>query len=531
MRSPSQARDLRHAAGPDARWSTRLTWIFLIAVGLIGPTAAAVGAYYITLTVDFPEDALARFLAALVVLVTVVIGGAFFVHLALLRSLRRWLKTRDGALDPDAWREALNYPVFLAMTVGVSALLVVALAALYMGLSTGSGALAMHVVIGGLLAAIIDAIFVWLYTDAAVKPLLERMAALNPLLPVRGPGIVGPRLGTKLATVITGVTVVGSVVAGTLAYRGAEQAVTEGDLQGLALRIFAVTVLGLAVSLTGCLLVTRHVTRPLEELTAMLAELSPDRYHQRALPRDADEVAQLMSAINHMLGGLEEREFIKDAFGRYVNRQVSDVIMQGGLELGGELLEVTILMSDIRGFTPMSERLDPRAVVELLNRYFTEMVQACMEHDGLIDKFIGDAIMVVFGAPVRTPPEQSALAAARAALAMRERLVGLNERLAADGLPTLRTGIGIHAGEAIAGNIGSPERMNYTVIGDSVNVAARIETACKELGHTLLISEVVRDLLGARAIVGDEAIVHLKGKSLPARVFPLVGLQGDDDAP
>ena len=232
-----------------------------------------------------------------------------------------------------------------------------------------------------------------------------------------------------------------------------------------------------------------------------------------------------MAAVNAMLGGLEERDFIKDAFSRYVTRQVSDVVLQGGLELGGELLTATILMADIRDFTSLSERMPPRQVVRVLNRYFTEMVEECMEHGGMIDKFIGDAIMVVFGAPVHQAPDQSALSAAKAALGMRRRLERLNVAFAADDLPALRIGIGVHTGEAIAGNIGAPQRLDYTLIGDVVNTAARIESACKELGCDLLISDATRQLLGERARVGEARVVHLKGKAQPTSVYPLLALE------
>jgi adenylate cyclase len=350
------------------------------------------------------------------------------------------------------------------------------------------------------------------------------MAVRDPMLPVTGPGIVSLGLAAKMTIVIVGVSLVGAVVTGTLAYREAEAAIASGQIGGLGLHLVIVTATGLAVSLSGCLLVTRHTTEPLRELTTLVTELNPERYTQRGVPMSADEVGNLMAAVNSMLGGLEERDFIKDAFSRYVTRQVSDVVLQGGLELGGELLTATILIADIRDFTSLSERMPPRQVVRVLNRYFTEMVEECMEHGGMIDKFIGDAMMVVFGAPVRQPPEQSALHAARAALGMLGRLDGLNRSLIADGLPALRIGMGIHTGEAIAGNIGAPQRLDYTLIGDVVNTVARIESVCKEVGADILVSEATRLLLGERARVGEARVVQLKGKAQPTPVYPLLAL-------
>ena len=488
----------------------------------IGSTAAAVGAYYITLSVVFPPGVLAFFLSTLVLAVVLSIGATFMVHRRLSRALRAWLRRPDDTVDLGAWHEALNYPVFLSVSVGMAALVVSLLVATATGLYAGSLSIGLHIAVGGLLASLLDAVFAWLYTDHRMAVVLRAMAARNPLLPVAGRGIVTLGLAAKMAIVIVGVSVVGAVVAGTLAYRGAEQAVQSGDISGLALELLVVTVAGLAVSLSGCLLVARHITGPVEELTRMLAELVPERYGMRALPRNSDEAGQLMVAVNQMLDGLEEREFIKDALSRYVTHEVTDSVLQGGLNLGGEQLEVTVLMADIREFTVLTERLPPRRLVRLLNRYFTAMVEECEAQGGMIDKFIGDAIMVVFGAPVPRPARESALRAARAAVGMRNRLVRLNETLAAEGLPTLSMGIGVHSGEAIAGNIGAPQRLDYTVIGDSVNVCARIESTCKSLGQDVLISEATRDLLGDAAAVSEPFDIRLRGKSQSTRVMTLL---------
>lgn len=505
----------------------RILWTFFGAIG-IGSTAAAVGAYYVTLAVArFPPEALAFFVAALSASVGLSIVAMYAVHRRSSDQLRAWLAHQSGHLALPAWYQALNYSIRISIAVGVAAVVISAVVAVSTALYAESALLGLHIAVGGLLAAILDSIFAWLFTDHSMRPILQAVAAKNPMLPVSGAGIVSLGLGTKMAIVIVGVSVVGSVVVGTLAFRGAAAAVESGRIEGLALEIFGVTLAGLVVSLSGCLLVARQVTGPLEELTTMLAELIPERYSTRALPIDSDEAGQLMAAVNHMLGGLEEREFIKDAFSRYVTRQVRDAVLQGGINLGGELLDVTILMSDIFDFTPMTERLTPRQLVKLLNRYFGEMVEECLEHGGLIDKFIGDAIMVVFGAPVRLPPEVSALRAARAALGMKRRLAALNEALVAEGMPALRTGTGVHSGEAIAGNIGAVQRLDYTVIGDSVNLTARIESATRTVNHDLLISEQTRALLGDWAIVGEMIEVQLKGKSAPTRIFPLLGLRED----
>lgn len=504
----------------------RLLSIFIGAIA-IGSTAAAVGAYYITLSVTFSSGVLSFFLTLLVGMVGLSVVACYLVHRRITRRLHQWLQGPGEEVDREAWRQALNYPIRMALAVGLAAVVVCTAVATVTGVYADDVALGLHIAVGGLLAALLDAVFAWLYTDYRMGAVLRALAARDPLLPVSGHGVLFLGLAAKMALVIVGVSVVGAVVVGTLAYRGAEAAVASGDISGLAIQLLLVTTVGLGVTLSGCLLVARRVTEPVEELTHMLAELIPERYDVRTLPHNADEAGQLMAAVNRMLEGLEEREFIKDAFSRYVTRQVSDTVLQGGLNLGGELVEVTVLMADIRDFTPMTESLPPKRLVKLLNRYFTAMVEVCVEHGGMIDKFIGDAIMVVFGAPVRLPAEVSALRAARAAVGMRERLITLNESLAAEDLPTLRIGIGVHSGETIAGNIGAPQRLDYTVIGDTVNVCSRIETACKTLKQQILISEVTRDLLGEHAVVSEPYDVHLRGKSQSTRVLALLELDED----
>ena len=197
--------------------------------------------------------------------------------------------------------------------------------------------------------------------------------------------------------------------------------------------------------------------------------------------KTGDELEDLAIGFNRMVDGLKERDNLRTTFGKYMTSSVMDHLLAGKVALGGESLRVTILFSDIRSFTTISESMDPQHLVALLNEYFTEMVSIVMDEGGVVDKYIGDAIMAVFGAPV--PKPEDAVNAVRAAVRMRRALRTLNERLdIARDIAPLRTGIGIHTGEVVAGNIGSERRMEYTVIGDAVNLASRLESSTKELG-------------------------------------------------
>jgi adenylate cyclase len=238
-----------------------------------------------------------------------------------------------------------------------------------------------------------------------------------------------------------------------------------------------------------------------------------------------DELEDLASGFNRMVDGLKERDKLRTTFGKYMTATVMDHLLAGKVALGGESLRVTILFTDIRSFTSISERMDPQSLVALLNEYFTEMVSIVMQENGVVDKYIGDAIMAVFGAPVPSPSDP--INAVRAAVRMRRALRELNVTLSARGLPVLRTGIGIHTGEVVAGNIGSERRMEYTVIGDAVNLASRLETGTKELGVDVLISEdtyeLTKHVLEARAV--REIVV--KGREKAVKSYEVLGLKGE----
>jgi adenylate cyclase len=241
--------------------------------------------------------------------------------------------------------------------------------------------------------------------------------------------------------------------------------------------------------------------------------------------RTGDELEKLASGFNRMVDGLRERDKLRSTFGKYMTATVMEHLLAGKVALGGESLKVTILFTDIRSFTTISETMDPQQLVGLLNEYFTEMVGIVMQEDGVVDKYIGDAMMAVFGAPVPKPGD--AANAVRAAVRMRGALENLNRRLEARGAPTLRTGIGVHTGDVVAGNIGSEKRMEYTVIGDAVNVAARLETSTKDLGANILISddtfELTKDVVDARRI-GE---ITVKGRQQPVLMYEVTGLKGE----
>jgi adenylate cyclase len=218
---------------------------------------------------------------------------------------------------------------------------------------------------------------------------------------------------------------------------------------------------------------------------------------------------------------LARRRF-RDTFGRYVGRDVMREVLAENPTLQGDRREVSVLVSDLRGFTTLSETMPAEQVAAHLNEYFPAMIDAIFAERGMVNDFIGDGILAVFGAPL--PDGDHAWRAARAALAMQTALETLNREWAARGIATLRMGIGIHTGMVFAGNVGGPSRIKYTVVGDTVNVTARLEGLNKELGTTTLITAEVEKALGDRVETRYRGEAPVKGRAEPLRVYELLAL-------
>jgi adenylate cyclase len=250
-----------------------------------------------------------------------------------------------------------------------------------------------------------------------------------------------------------------------------------------------------------------------------LAQETDDPELKNLLREIAGEEAHHEATLRSRLRLYEEKHMLRDTVSRYVSPEVAEEILKNPdlLQLGGRRQRVTVLFADIKNFTAMSENMAPEAVVEVLNDYFTEMVELVFKHRGTLDKFVGDALMAVFGAPVPLP--QAATRAVKCALAMQRHLA----RLQSQGrTPIQGVRIGVNTGEAIVGNIGSHKRMDFTVIGDAVNVAARLQERAKELEADTLISEAtVRELEGSFHLVPEEPVT-LRGRQEPTSIYRLL---------
>ena len=224
----------------------------------------------------------------------------------------------------------------------------------------------------------------------------------------------------------------------------------------------------------------------------------------------------------------ERKDFIRRVLGRYVTDEVAEHVLSSPEELhiGGERREVTILMSDLRGFTVMSDKLGPEKVVQILNHYLHHMVEIVLKWGGTIDEIIGDALLIIFGAPMQM--EDHARRAAGCAIEMQQAMADLNDLLKREGLVEIHCGIGLNTGEVVVGNIGSEKRMKYSVVGSPVNLTARIEAFT--IGGQILASKETCDQLGSEARIDGKLRVNMKGYSKPVSIYEIGGL-GDLQLP
>ncbi len=277
----------------------------------------------------------------------------------------------------------------------------------------------------------------------------------------------------------------------------------------------------LSVSLFLMFIFSITLTSPIETLADLTHQVAKGNFGVKAKIRSKDEVGQLGQAFNHMIQGLVERDKVKNMFSKFHGSSVAEDLLKGDLQLGGSKKMVTVFFSDIRDFAKFSEGHTPEEVVEMLNEYFQIMVKIINSNGGVVDKFIGDAIMAVWGAPHSTHKDSQN--AVKACIEMRIALEKLNDMRASRNQVPIKIGMGLHRGEAISGTIGSEERMEYTVIGDTVNQASRIEASTKAFGTDLLLSEQLAEEVKGDFMIELSGSVEVKGKAESLKLFRVRG--------
>jgi adenylate cyclase len=285
-----------------------------------------------------------------------------------------------------------------------------------------------------------------------------------------------------------------------------------GGTRTLAMSVLAAFVVGMAFSFELTVLLSRSVTQPIAALRRGVASVRDGNYDARVPVVTSDELGELSHDFNLMAAGLEEREQMREAFGTYLDRDIVQLILSGRFPQDGVEVTVSIMFVDVRGFTAFAEQSEPTEVVGELNRMFEVMVPIVAKHGGHVDKFLGDGLLAVFGTPEGWDDH-----ADRAVAAGQEIVRSVNRPDA-----TLRVGVGINTGPVVAGSIGGAGRLNFSVIGDAVNVSARVEAATRDTGDDLLITQATREALRNPLELESRGTVALKGKAEPVEVLACV---------
>ena len=294
-----------------------------------------------------------------------------------------------------------------------------------------------------------------------------------------------------------------------------------------ALRIIAISFAVFFLAIIIIRFFSRSLTNPIEDLVVATDLIDRGDYDIHLRPRTKDEIGFLTDRFTNMAGGLAQRQRLMTTFTKFVNKDIAEKAANGQLTLGGEDKNATVFFSDIRSFTAMSEKMTAPQVVEFLNDYFTRMVDCVNKTNGIVDKFIGDAVMAVWGAATTNgSPEEDAWAAVKAALMMRIALYHFNQNQIEHGRNPIKIGCGINSGPIVAGQIGSEDHMNYTVIGDTVNLASRTEALNKPFATDILITENTYVLIKDKIIAEEMPGVHVKGKTDPIKMYAVVNAKG-----
>jgi adenylate cyclase len=340
--------------------------------------------------------------------------------------------------------------------------------------------------------------------EQLMRPLIEDIAARLPdEFSFKPAGLgVGARLLISLPvfTATTGLIVAALVADG-------------GGSGTLLVATVASIVVGLILSGELTMMLSAAITRPVSELRSALNEVGEGNFEARAPVASSDEFGELADDFNKMVAGLAEREQIREAFSTYVDRQVADLLLSGQFPSEGVTVNVSIMFCDVPGFTSFTEGAEPRQVVAALNELFARVVPIVGRHGGHIDKFLGDGLLAVFGAPEGF--RDHADRALAAGLEIVESCPGDQGGL------ELR--VGINSGPVIAGSIGGSGRLNFSVIGDAVNVAARVEAATRRTGDRVLITEATRTALQRPVQLEPRDPIELKGKSEPCEIHAALG--------
>ena len=421
------------------------------------------------------------------------------------RPLVDWVtkgRRKEGALE--AWRTAVGLPREFAVANGWPPFVIVALpVAIYIPMELGLPFWTAPIVFAGtVVAAVYSGILHFFAAELFLRPVVEDICRQLP--PEFGGHPVGVPLRWKLLGALPLINVITGVVVSGLS--------TDGDasLQDLGLDVLVALAVAFTISFELTLLVAKSVLRPVDDLLEATNRVKRGDLDARVPLTSGDEIGTLAGSFNEMMDGLSEREALREAFGSYVDPEVAERVLEEGELLEGQEREVSVMFVDVRDFTAFADRSSARETVAFLSEFFDSIVPIVRKHKGNANKFLGDGLLAVFGAPERLPDHADRALAAACDIADE-----VERRF-----ENIRIGIGLNSGPVVIGSVGGGGRLEFTVIGDPVNVAARVEAASRETGDVVLLTDATRCLLGREPPeLEPRGEVPLRGKREPVQVY------------
>jgi adenylate cyclase len=484
---------------PAVYLALELQSAFLIGAGAV----ALIGFYY-----NADKDDVLRVIALTVALTAVAIALVMIRILRRVGPLRNWLAGRRGPLETEAaWRTAVSlpmelirrdavFPVFgVALPVSVAAVIAFDLSWLAF----------FPILFGGLVALGYSAVLHYLALELAMRPILfDINAALDRPVRIERPAIPlrYKLLGSlPLINVITGITV-------------AALTADDAGIQALSLNVLIALTIAFLISFELTVLLSRSILRPIEDLEAATERIRQGRFDEHVPVTTADEFGELSSAFNQMTDGLAERERLREAFGTYLDEEVARHIISEDYDPEGHEAEVSLVFCDVKDFTEISANASASEIVSRLNELFEVIVPIIGRHRGHVDQFIGDGLLAVWNAPDRVPnhADRAVQCAVEIARTVNSRRPG-----------GLQIGVGVNTGTVAAGSIGGAGRLSFSVIGDAVNLASRVEAATRETGDPVLITDATRTQLSETIEVVTRGEMEIRGFDEPIELYaPLI---------
>lgn len=423
----------------------------------------------------------------------------------LLKPVDRWIAgKRDATATAEAWAAAVSFPWQMVRTAGLLPVIFVVIpsaitSVAWLGLSWPA---VLPFIAGAMVALGYAVILHTLALEVGLRPVLIDIN--HQVSPRTRAGLKALPLRWRLLLTLPAINVITGMAVAALTSEG-------GGGANLGLDVAIAVGVATTIALELTILLSRSITRPIADLQAATQAVLEGDYDVSVPVTTGDELGELAASFNELVHGLAERERLRDAFGTYLDRTVADYILSESFEEKGLEAEVSVLFCDVRDFTGFAARSDARTVVERLNALFEVVVPVIARHGGHVDKFVGDGLLAVFGAPRRYPDH--AERATRAAMEI-ARLINQEERAG-----ELRVGVGVNTGKVVAGAIGGGGRLNFSVIGDAVNVAAKVEGATREVDADVLVTARTAAALGPRIALRDCGHIAVKGLDEPIELL------------